>query len=177
MKTKQNLEKQLLSLEKQKSSIIGEYKSLQPGQRKFRPGPDDWNLLQVLRHIVTAEQQSLLLIRHKIRHAENLPKAGTGARLRHLLLKIALWLPIKFKAPKIARMNEQNPDFDKIVSDWEEVRSDLQQIISDNSEDTLSKALYKHPRAGLLNMKQALEFFERHIDHHQKQIDRLISDQ
>jgi len=173
MKTRQNLEKKLRRIENQKSRIIGEYETLKPVQRQFRPGSDEWNLLQVLRHIVTAEQQSLQLIRHKIHHAENLPKAGTGAWIRHLLLKIALWLPIKYKAPKFAGVDAQNPDLENIISDWEEVRSELQQIISDNSADTLSKALYKHPRAGYLDLHQALEFFETHINHHRKQMERI----
>ncbi|MGF1670459.1 MAG: hypothetical protein ACFCU6_08425 [Balneolaceae bacterium] len=36
------------------------------------------------------------------------------------------------------------------------------------------KTVYKHPRAGFLNIKQALEFMESHIAHHQKQIDRIM---
>lgn len=173
---KQKLLSVFTQIEAQKSDIISLYESLSPGQLRFNPEAGKWNLLQVLRHIVTAEQQSLKLIRHKLRDAEALPKAGLGSSVRHLLLKVALWLPIRFKAPKMVRVDEPYPDFEIMISEWEEVREELKQIIDQNSAEVLSKAMYKHPRAGYLNMQQALEFFENHIKHHRKQIMRIRAD-
>ncbi|CAN5491636.1 hypothetical protein BH23BAC3_BH23BAC3_15850 [soil metagenome] len=164
-------------LETQRSRIIEEYGRLTSEQLRYKPVPDQWNLLQVLRHLITAEQQSLMYIQRKMKMHENIPKAGLGSSVRHLLLKIALYLPIKFKAPKIAAVHEEYPDFEQMKSEWAGVRSELLTLIEVSDSKMLTKALYKHPRAGLLNMKQALEFFESHITHHQKQIDRLIADQ
>ena len=162
-------------IDAQKSDILLLYDSLSPGKLQFKPGPDQWNLLQVLQHLITAEQQSLAYIQRKLKAHENIPKAGLGSSARHMLLKIALYLPIKFKAPKIADVHEENPDFEQMKSEWAGIRSELQTLLENSDSKMLAKALYRHPRAGMLNLKQALEFFESHIAHHQKQIDRLIA--
>lgn len=170
---KRKTEKAFNRLEKQRMNLLSHYRSLSDEQLCFNPGSDSWNLLQVMRHLVTAEKQSLIYIQRKISHPGIAPKAGAGSRFRSLLLKLALLLPIKFKAPKIADVEEAYPDFNEMVLEWDEVRNEYQQIISNNNAEILSKALYRHPRAGMLNIKQAIEFMEDHVAHHNKQVERI----
>ena len=172
---KRKTEKAFNRLEKQRMNLLSHYRSLSDEQLRFNPGPESWNLLQVMRHLVTAEKQSLIYIQRKISHPENTPKAGAGSRFRSLLLKLALLLPIKFKAPKIAEVEEVYPDLNEMVLEWDDVRNEYQEMILKNDAETLSKALYTHPRAGKLNIKQAIEFMEDHVAHHQKQIERIIN--
>lgn len=162
-------------IEARKSEIISLYESLSPEQLQFNPKPTSWNLLQVTRHLVTAEKQSMILIHRKLSKHQKIPKTGLGAFFRHLILKIALILPLKFKAPKIAEVTEDYPDFESMVSEWAEVRSDMSELINRTDGEVLSKALYIHPRAGALNIKQALEFIETHLSHHQKQMKRIMA--
>lgn len=161
-------------LENQREEVLQIYQKLSPSQRTFNPGPDEWNLLQVLRHLVSAELQSLAYIQKKINNKSEISETGIGSYLRNLLLKIALILPLRFKAPKIADVKDENPDFETMLSEWNTVRKELQNLIQDTDEQTLTKALYRHPRAGMLNVKQFLEFIEVHISHHQKQIKRIM---
>ncbi|MEX0662836.1 MAG: DinB family protein [Balneolaceae bacterium] len=160
-------------LQNQREKIINTYNSLSENQLQFNPGPNDWNLLQVMQHLIIAEKQSLLYIQRKIARHEDVPKAGFGSVFRHTLLKIALMLPIKFKAPKIAEVKEEYPNFEEMKSEWDSIRNEMEHLIKNNDGTILAKALYKQPRAGLLNIKQALEFFEIHIAHHLKQIKRI----
>ena len=162
-------------IEEQRSEINSLYDSLSPVQLQFNPEPGEWNLLQVMRHLVTAEKQSMILIQRKLSKHQNISKTGLGAFFRHLILKIALILPLKFRAPKIAEVSENYPDYESMVSEWAEVRSDMKELISNLDGEVLSKALYIHPRAGALNIKQALEFVETHISHHQKQMKRIMA--
>lgn len=173
------MKKKILSefsdLEKQREEILNLYSELSSEQLLFKPDPSHWNLLQVLRHLVTAEVQSVVLIRRRLSNHERSRKAGLSASVRHLLLKIALILPIKFKAPKIAEVHEDAPDMDTMKREWEEVRNDINTIIIENDSDILAKQLYIHPRAGALNIKQALEFINTHTSHHQKQMKRIMN--
>lgn len=161
-------------IEAQKSEILLLYDGLSTEQLQFNPEPNQWNLLQVMRHLVTAEKQSMILIQRKLSKHQNIPKTGTGAFFRHLILRIALILPLKFKAPKIADVSEDYPDFESMVLEWAEVRSDMKELINSADGEVLSKALYIHPRAGALNIKQALEFIETHTSHHRKQLNRIM---
>lgn len=160
-------------LENQREKLVNSYDSLNAKQLQFNPGPDEWNLLQVMQHLVTAEKQSLIYIQRKVARHENVPKAGLDSTIRHALLKIALILPIKFKAPKIAEVKEDYPDFESINSDWNSIRVEMKNLIENSDDNILAKALYRHPRAGMLNIRQAFQFMETHISHHQKQIQRI----
>lgn len=172
---KQKVEKIFDRLEAQRSDIIQTVNNLSEEQRKHRPGSNKWNVLQIVRHLVTAEKQSLIYIQRKIGRADDVEKTGFSSAFRHLLLKVALTLPLKFKAPKIAEVDEDYPDFDVMKTEWDSIREEMKSLIENSSDKTLAKALYRHPRAGMLNIKQALEFIEIHIAHHQKQIDRTIA--
>jgi len=160
-------------LETQRKEIISQYRSLTAEQLRYNPGPGEWNFLQVLRHVVTAEKQSLILIQRSLNRKESIAKTGIGSAVRHLLLKLALTLPIKYKAPKIAEVSEEYPDLEEMIDEWEQIR----EIIEKYSEEMLGKEIYRHPRAGYLNMKQALEFMEIHISHHQKQMGQIKKSQ
>ena len=161
-------------IETHKSDILFLYDNLSSQQLHFKPAPGEWNLLQVLRHMVTAEKQSLIYIKRKLARQEAIPKTGLGSALRHLILRIALLLPLKYKAPKIADVAEDYPDYKTMKQEWNEVRTGFNEIIEGNDGTVLSKALYRHPRAGLLNIKQALEFILTHSSHHQKQMNRIM---
>jgi len=172
---KQKLHQTFARLETQRREVISQYRSLTAEELRVNPGSGEWNLLQVLRHVVTAEKQSLILIQRKLNQKERVKKTGLGSAIRHLLLKLALTLPMKFKAPKIAEVGEEYPDLEEMIDEWKQVREEIREIIEKNSEETLGKEIYRHPRAGHLNMKQALEFMEIHISHHQKQMGRIIT--
>jgi len=160
-------------LESQRKEVLEMYSALSPSQLRFNPGTGQWNLLQVLQHIITAEKQSVMYIKKKLANPESSPYAGLGSNIRHAMLRIALFLPLKFKAPKIAEVSVQFPDLEAMKSEWDALRADLKSILDNCDQETLKRAIYRHPRAGMLNLKQALEFLESHIKHHQKQMGRI----
>lgn len=163
-------------LEIQRKDLISFYKSFNGEQLAFKPGPQSWSMNQVLRHLVTAEHQSLKLIKRKMNQTGDLPDVTLGARTRAMVLKIALALPIKFKAPKIADVQDEVPDPDVLFNEWNGVRMEFKEFLMETDEEKFTKTVYQHPRAGYLTLKQAIEFMEDHIRHHQKQIDRIRRD-
>ncbi len=163
-------------LEKQRQKMQTLYKEFNNEQLRFKPEPESWSMLQVLRHLVTAESQSLKLIKRKISRADELASVNVQARGRALLLKIALALPLKFKAPKIADVQEEAPDFEELLNEWNSVRNGFHELLTESDDKNFVKTVYKHPRAGYLSFKHAIEFMEDHIRHHQKQIERIRGD-
>jgi uncharacterized damage-inducible protein DinB len=163
-------------LEIQRKDLISYYKSFSGKQLAFKPGPESWSMNQVLRHLVTAESQSLKLIKRKMNQVDQLPDLSIQVKARALLLKIALALPIKFKAPEIADVREETPVFEDLLSEWNAVRNEFREVMTQSDEKTFTKTIYQHPRAGYLTLKQAIEFMQDHISHHQKQIERIRRD-
>jgi len=161
-------------LEEQREKFLNLYRQQNTDQLQFRPEADSWNMLQVLRHIVTAESLSLAYINRKVSKADKLPEVDFMTKIRALLLKIALALPIKFKAPKIAEVKEEFPFYESTAEEWDKVRYELGELLKNADEEIFSKTIYKHPRAGYFTLKQTLDFMEDHIDHHLKQVDRIM---
>lgn len=163
-------------VEKQRNEIFSKLDALTEKQLHHNPGPGEWNILQVILHLKTAEKLSVNYIKRKARSDEAIPKSGILSKLRSATLKFALKLPIKFTSPKITDTTDKDPDYEELKSEWEEIRSDLKSLIKKLDEDTLKKEIFNHVVAGKMNMKQALEFIEMHTAHHRKQIQRIMSD-
>lgn len=163
-------------LEKQRSEIFEELDSLNDEQRHFSISPEKWNPLQVMIHLVTAEKLSVIYMKRKVNSDEKFQDSGFKSWLRLMTLKLAFNLPFKYTAPKRTDATGKDPDYESLKTDWKKVRSELKALIENLDEKTLKSEILKHPRVGMINMKQALDFMEIHIAHHQKQIAGIISD-
>jgi len=101
-----------------------------------------------LRHIITAEALTLRYIKKSVKNPDNLPHLNFDSRFRSFRLKVALKLPIKFKAPKYAEVSEDNPGFEQTMAYWNSVRNEFREFLIHADEEIFSKTVYKHPRAG-----------------------------
>jgi hypothetical protein len=162
-------------MEDQQTDILAELDSLNDEQRHFSIEPEKWNPLQVVLHLMTAEKLSLIYMRRKANSNEQLDSSGVLSKLRMLVLKLAFSLPFKYKAPRITDSTGKEPEYEKLKSDWKTVRSELKSLIKQLDDETLRSEILKHPRVGMINMKQALNFMVTHIDHHKKQIKGIIN--
>ena len=170
---KRKLHKAYDKLEKQREEVLRKIEKLSRDQLSWNPAEGKWNILQVFAHLIKAESLSLKFIERSYSRYSELPDAGISSAIRFRLLKWGLKLPISYKAPAMADTTGYNPDFDELVSDWKKVRNRLNVFIEECDEASLGKALYKHPRAGDLNLRQAIEFMHFHINHHEKQLQNL----
>lgn len=163
------------SLEKQRCAIFADLDALSETQLHFSSNPARWNLLQVVLHLMTSEKLSVIYIKRKTGSGKSIPASRLLSAFRLLALNIALKLPVKYKAPKMADTTGKEPDYEKLKSEWKEVRSVLKKLIETLDDETLKSELFKHPVAGEMNMKQALKFMEIHSAHHQKQIHNILN--
>jgi hypothetical protein len=147
-----------------------------PARQQFKPHPDAWNMLQVVRHLVTAEELSTAFLVKK-NYTNTRKAASIGTRFRALLLRIMLRSPLKFKAPPIAALQPAlEQDKESILTDWESGRERLKTYLENFPADKLRYEIYRHPRSGWLTIAQALQFYGDHLKHHQQQLSRLRKD-
>lgn len=163
----------LNELETLKAEIVSKYDSYTTDQLTFKPGPGHWNLLQVLDHIVTSEKMSAIYIKRQLNGKKYPPAPGWKAFFRYGLLKVAFKMPFKYKAPSIVDSTGKTPELNQLQDSWKTIRQELRAIIENTDEELLELGVYEHPRTGLLNMEQALNFLDIHIQHHQKQMERI----
>ena len=154
--------------------LLSEIKSV--SQEKLNVhGPGKWSIVQVLAHIITAEQLSINYLNKKFQGIGEAADTGLLEELKMLALYVSQRLPFKFKAPKVVLENTPILEsIEQIETAWSKTRMELKDLLNQFDDSHLSRKVYKHPAAGKLNIQQALKFFGEHIIHHQPQIKKLL---
>lgn len=162
------------TLEQQKVKTLERLKPLDSEKLNKRP-PGKWSLAQVYSHLITSEQLSIAYLKKKSLGIKDFKDTGLVEELKMLVLIVSQRLPIKFKAPKVVVENTpvyQTPA--QIIEAWDATRKQMKDLLDTFSDKHLSRKVYRHPVAGMLNIRQTLRFFREHIIHHTPQIKRLL---
>lgn len=168
------VEKQFKSIEEQRRNLLDEIAKLSHTQQNFKPAPDSWSVLQVVNHLIHAETGIVKYMLKKMQGINTVEKAGIQAKLRLILLQGFLKSPLKFKAPKVLNIPQEDVYiYDNVSKQWSEVRSEFGKILDQLNPADAEKMLFKHPISGRFNIYQTMSFMREHIDHHIKQIGRI----
>jgi hypothetical protein len=137
-----------------------------------KPNNKDWSAFQLAKHLYQIEE---LILRSLKKHPMSESKVYLGASSiwRFILLKVSLWLPIKFKAPALSKVTNEAEDWEALLANWIEMRKELHKEIASIPADKYGYAMLKHPRAGYLNVVQTLSFLIDHFKHHRTQAIKL----
>ena len=131
-----------------------------------------WSPLQVLNHVLKSETGSLAYVKKKLSFDPQLKKAGIITWFRWILLKVFLYTPLKFKAPK-GVATEDLPamtDLAEFKAVIREHRKLLRSYLENVDAKRFDQEVYRHPIAGRLSLKQMIKFFTHHLYRHSKQI-------
>ncbi len=170
------LEKEYVKLEQQREVIVSWINSLSTGAFHEKPNPKKWSINQILSHIVSSERLAVSYVSKKRLGIATLPNTGIKEDLIMMIVVISQRLPLlKFKAPKTVAENtllHESPE--ALIKNWDEVRADLKELLEKFTDDEIKRTTFKHPIAGMLNVKQGVRFLREHIIHHTPQIKRLL---
>jgi uncharacterized damage-inducible protein DinB len=162
------------SLETQRKNLLVLISSLSTEQLNAHP-EGKWSIAQLLSHLISSERLSVSYMNKKILGIQEAADTGLKEELIMILVKVSQRLPLKFKAPKVLAENTITYHTAEELSEaWEKIRMELKEVLGRFEEDQLKRKVYKHPVAGMLNSKQALQFFREHINHHTPQIKKLL---
>lgn len=142
-----------------------------------KPTDGGWSAMQTLHHLILVEENSLAYIHKKLSFNPQLPKSGLGAWFKMIVLRITLRSPIKFKAPKAASA-ERIPEYATYAdtyAQWQKIRAEWTEFFKKIPVELEDKAVYRHPRVGLINWLQMIDFIRAHFTRHRLQVRRAIS--
>jgi uncharacterized damage-inducible protein DinB len=177
--TKRSLNNSLLhvfdSLETQRSELLSLITTLSNEQLNAH-SEGKWSIAQVLSHIISSERLSVNYLNKKILGIKEAPNTTLTGELKMIILIISQRLPfLKFKAPKVVAENTTlYNSAGQLIEAWGKVRNELKETLKGFQDDQLKRKVYKHPIAGMLNIQQALRFFQEHVIHHTPQIKKLL---
>ncbi|WP_324670982.1 DinB family protein [Hymenobacter sp. GOD-10R] len=140
------------------------------------PGPEQWSAAHVVQHLLLAEASIGQYLEKKVMQEDGHAHAGIGSFFRSSLLRVLLRLPfLRFKAPdRLARMMPAEiPPISQLQTEWASVRRRLEQLLNEFPSKLLGRAIFRHPRSGMLNIYQTLDFMIDHVLRHQRQVERI----
>ncbi|MBI1193590.1 MAG: DUF664 domain-containing protein [Bacteroidetes bacterium] len=139
------------------------------------PGPAKWSALQTLRHLIMAEESSLVYMRKKLLDPSRSGQSTFSTKFRAALLLGWFKLGMKAKAPPAFAIIDPNQDRDTVLADYARVRRELADILDQVPDALVDRELFRHPLAGRMDLASALTFFRAHFHHHHKQIVEMLS--
>jgi len=164
------LAQKYLQLEHSRNELLSKLGGIDKSILEAAPAKDKWSVAQIIFHLNRAESLSVLYVSKKMKGADGLKHTGVVAVIRIVLSKLALVLPLKFRAPKVLGEMPAEVKYDDIKLQWDETRKKLKDLLETILENDLKKPLFKQPVAGRMNIYQMLDFMQNHFDHHAKQM-------
>lgn len=139
----------------------------------YKPSENEWSISQVIEHLIESETGTNKYINYKLKNVDEQPKAGLKSFVSSKVLNKKLKSNEKFKVPSVLSEPEIGKSYAQLKESWDNSRMYLIKTVETFPKNKSKKAIFKHPRAGLLNMNQTLRFLINHIHHHIPQIDAL----
>lgn len=160
-------------LETARHELLGRLEGIDEEILNRPPRDAAWSVVQVLHHVLLAEELSIAYIGRKVdAEAE---RAGVIGTLRSWALRLALRSPLRFKAPPMTTELPERDSLPAVAARWEEGRGRMRQVLATIPTETVDRAIYRHPIVGRMSVDQAVRFFEDHLAHHEHQIERTLA--
>lgn len=165
-------------IESQRKKILDLVRHLTEEQLNHSSAPGKWSVAEILSHLITSERLSIVYIRKKMQGAAEVSDSGLWEEIKMNLLRISQRFPgLKFKAPRrIVESTTIYHDLSILVQEWDHVRKEFNSLLESIPAQYVNRKIFRHPRAGYLNVKHALLFIREHIIHHTPQIKKLVKE-
>jgi len=172
MDRKDKLLARFAEMEAERRHFLSKLEHLDPSLLAASPTPGAWSVAQVLLHLAMAEARSMDYLEKKLSVGGHAP-LGADALLRLALLRAAMFLPLRYKAPGIVATVPEC-SFKEACHEWDRVRQRMAALYATLPSELVAHGLYKHPAAGKLDVLQGLVFMADHVRHHREQVLRTI---
>ena len=133
-----------------------------------------WSIIQVYAHLNMAEAGSVHYMKKKMQAGSQMPNFSTTGKIRYVMTKRLLESSLKWKAPKVVAVPKEDYSLEEIREEWATTRAMTKKYVKEYPDELLSKAVYKHPFAGRLDLEGAIGSFIYHQRHHRHQIKRIM---
>lgn len=152
--------------------MLGEVSAWSAERQNFRATPETWSAVCLLDHLVKVDRGVLGNIRH------HLP-AGRPVKFKNVwrgaLVFGVLALPTRVKMPTGAGPigPDQSVQLQTVTAQWNEVRSQLSELLNSLQPEQFRSGLFRHPLSGWMNIPCTMQFLYAHMFHHKYQLARI----
>ena len=164
-------------IESQRSDLLTLLAGLDNSLLTKTPGPGKWSIMEILAHVMTAEELSIRYMQKKVQGINDVRDSGLIEYLKLVALNMIQRAPLRYNAPKVVVAHTPTElSFPELIARWDENRRQLQKLLNSIPEHQTRRMIYRHVIVGRLNALQALHFFREHFEHHLPQVTKIINE-
>jgi hypothetical protein len=168
-----NIQKQFESLIKKREDLSQRLSSRSSAELCFKAGPDKWSVVDVIEHLVIAEQNLFDQL------AANVPVSsldpGTRTPEKHQTVIKVMERDIAVDVPDESLEPHGGFTLDELFNQWDDIRKKLQGLLAEIKPENENDLVYRHPYGGPLDIAETLHFIDVHFDNHMRQIDKILA--
>jgi hypothetical protein len=156
------LERRFDRLERQRAAMLRELNAMTPGRLVFHPAPGSWSALDLVEHLVMAEEAVL-------RGIPDRPQTRSLADSA----RAAMVLPLLSLGFARGTLPSGGSGLPQLEIRWTRARANLRAVLGLMGPEDLSRPLFRHPVVGWLTTLEGLGFIERRVEHHLHRVRRI----
>jgi uncharacterized damage-inducible protein DinB len=164
------LARHLNALDDRRADLLAAVRAATPAQRAFHPGGIAWSMVDVVEHLVLAEEGALLSLTKG-------PRPGTRVTVRSrvaaVLVRLYLSAGFRARVPASRIMPQGGVTLEALERRWATVRAALRDRLAGMQGADLRAPKFRHPVAGWLPPASGFAFLVTHLTHHRRQVDRI----
>ncbi len=168
-----DIQKTFDNLEIKYGKLLQQLNSLTNDELYFKAGEDKWSIVEVIEHLVMADENMLEQLTGKT-SAVNLDPQDRSAKNFHIVIKV-MTRDIPVDVPDESMEPHGQFALEELLDRWDDTRKKTRAYIDGINSEKAEDLVYRHPFAGPLNMAETLRFIDVHFDNHMRHIDKIIA--
>jgi len=168
-----NIQKQYDSFNLKLEALLQQLDSLPSEKLTFKAEPKKWSIVEVVEHLVIAEQGLLKGLLTNIPVSTLDPAAKTPEK--HQIVIKVMERDIEVDVPHESLEPHGRTPLADLLDQWNDIRAKLPGLLAEITPEKIDDPVFQHPYGGPLDIADTLQFFEVHFDNHMRHIDRILA--
>ncbi|HEY0734856.1 MAG TPA: DinB family protein [Herpetosiphonaceae bacterium] len=165
------LQQQCTDLDRRSRTLLDELAHLAPPELSFKPHPRSWSILEVVQHLVLAEQD--VIGNARFADTPAFRRRDLRALLGYPAVFLVLYYGVPWPVPSAGMIPDGRATLAELRSQWSDLHAWLQHYVDRLTPTTIKRAVFYHPLTGPITVKQTLVLSHIHLTCHTRQIERI----
>lgn len=152
-------------------ALLADAEALPTPLRDAHPIPGKWSVLEILEHLVLAEEAVL----GQFRRPAGAPGRSVRDRVMYRVVMFVLRFGIPVRVPSRAMVPGGGMELTELRERWDRNFEALRRAVVDMTGDVPGQPVAHHPVAGPMTARQSLAMLDVHIRRHARQVRSRIA--
>lgn len=158
----------LTRISRLRENLVEELRASDPELLTSHPIPDKWSILEIVEHVVLAEQA--VFAGQRGLNGEAIPRRTFRNLVLYAVVMGVLVFGIPVKVPSRTMRPKGQRTLAELEDAWKQSHERLQRHVREMPRGGLSRPIFRHPVSGPMSTRQAIWMLEAHLRRHARQV-------